>query len=88
MYRFLEEEAKRQANIEEITRKSLPLLEETSSPQEVEDDWITDFFDKCRIVSAEDMQRRFGRGGTEQCPPFGQGPHRWQSHYCRLSAEA
>lgn len=57
LHRFFEEEAKRQSNIEDITQKALPLLEEESSPQNMEDDWITNFFDKCRIVSDEDMQR-------------------------------
>src|SRR6266478_5107627 len=33
MYRFLEEEAKKQSNIEGITQKALPLLEEKSRPQ-------------------------------------------------------
>ena len=61
MHRFLEEEAKRQSNIEDITRKALPLLEEKSAPQNVEDDWITNFFDKCRIVSDDDMQRLWSR---------------------------
>jgi hypothetical protein len=57
MRRFLEEEAKKQANIESITEKTLTLLEEKSSPQNIEDDWITNFFDKSRIVSDADMQR-------------------------------
>lgn len=57
MHRFVEEEAKRQLNIEEITERALPLLEEKSSPQNVQDDWITNFFDKCRIVSDSDMQQ-------------------------------
>ena len=57
MYRFFEEEGERQSNIEEITEKALPLLEEESSPQDVQDDWITNFFDKCRIISDADMQR-------------------------------
>jgi hypothetical protein len=61
MYRFFEEEGKRQSNIEDITRKALPLLGEESSPQNVEDDWITNFFDKCRIVSDEDMQRLWSK---------------------------
>lgn len=55
--RFLEEEAKKQSNIEDITHKALPLLAEDSSPQDVANDWITNFFDKCRIVSDGDMQR-------------------------------
>jgi Protein of unknown function (DUF2806) len=60
-YRWFEEEGKRQANIEEITKKALPLLEEKSSPQNVESDWITNFFDKCRIISDEDMQQLWSR---------------------------
>lgn len=61
MHRFLEEEAKRQANIEEITRKALPLLGEHSRPQAVENDWITNFFDKSRIISNEEMQALWSR---------------------------
>ena len=61
LHRFLEEEAKRQSNIEGITLKALPHLTEDSSPQNVEDDWITNFFDKCRIVSDDDMQKLWSR---------------------------
>jgi hypothetical protein len=60
-YRFLEEEAKKQLNIEGITQRALPLLNEKSSPENVEDDWITNFFDKCRIVSDDDMQQLWSR---------------------------
>ncbi|WP_318460877.1 DUF2806 domain-containing protein [Photobacterium leiognathi] len=56
MHRFVEEEAKRQENMEEITKKSIPHLDETSNPENMEDDWITNFFDKSRIVSDEEMQ--------------------------------
>jgi hypothetical protein len=61
LYRFLKEEAKKQLNIEEITKKALPLLDEKSSPQNVEDDWITNFFDKCRLISDSDMQHLWSR---------------------------
>ena len=57
MYRFLEEEAKRQSNIESITSQALPLLNGEATPEKVENDWITNFFDKGRIVSDTDMQR-------------------------------
>lgn len=57
MHRFVEEEAKKQANIEDITQKAIPLLQEQSSPQDVENDWIANFFDKCRIVSDAEMQQ-------------------------------
>lgn len=61
MHRFLEEEAKKQTNIEDITQTALPLLKEESDPQNVEDDWITNFFDKSRIVSDSDMQQLWAK---------------------------
>lgn len=56
MHRFVEEEACRQENMEEITKKALPLLNEDSNPSAMENDWVTNFFDKSRIVSNEEMQ--------------------------------
>lgn len=61
MHRFLEEEASKQSNIEAITQKALPLLDDKSAPQNVEDDWITNFFDKSRIVSDGEMQQLWSR---------------------------
>jgi hypothetical protein len=61
MHRFLEEEAKKQSNIEAVTQKALPLLEGNSCPQNVEVDWITNFFDKSRIISDEDMQKLWSK---------------------------
>lgn len=59
--RFIEEEAKKQLNIEAITAKAIPLLEEKSAPQNIADDWITNFFDKSRIISDSDMQQLWSR---------------------------
>lgn len=56
LVRFVAEEARKQDNIESITQKAIPLLEEASNPKNVEDDWLVNFFDKCRIVSDEEMQ--------------------------------
>ena len=56
LIRFVAEEASKQNNIESITEKAIPQLTESSTPQNIEDDWITNFFDKCRIVSDEEMQ--------------------------------
>ncbi len=58
---FLEEEAKKQSNIEEITRKAITLLSGESEPQNIENDWITNFFDKSRIVSDSDMQQLWAK---------------------------
>jgi len=56
LHRFVFEEAKKQINIESITYKALPYLKEDADPNSVEDDWITNFFDKCRLISDEQMQ--------------------------------
>ncbi len=56
MHRFVEEQASRQKNMETITEKALPQLNEGADPGLMEDDWVTNFFDKSRIVSDEDMQ--------------------------------
>ncbi len=61
LHRFLEEEAKKQQNIEEITRQALPQLDDKARPQEVENDWITNFFDKCRLISDSEMQSLWSR---------------------------
>lgn len=54
--RLVSEEAKKQDNIESITEKAIPQLTSSSTPQDMDNDWIMNFFDKCRIVSDEDMQ--------------------------------
>lgn len=54
--RFIAEEAKKQENIETIAGKAIPQLEDKSKPEEMEEDWITNFFDKCRIVSDKEMR--------------------------------
>ncbi len=56
MHRFVEEEANRQENMEEITKKAIPQLEDKSDPSKMDDDWVTNFFDKSRIVSDSEMQ--------------------------------
>lgn len=61
MRRFVEEETKHQSNIENITSKALPQLDDTGDPSQIEDDWITYFFDKCRIVSDDEMQNLWSR---------------------------
>ncbi len=54
--RFVEEETRKQLNMESITRKALPHLADDASPEDMEDDWITNFFDKSRLVSDDEMQ--------------------------------
>jgi hypothetical protein len=56
LQRFINEESKKQKNIEDITIKSLPLVNDNAHPQNMEDDWISNFYDKCRLISDDEMQ--------------------------------
>ncbi|MEW6351934.1 MAG: DUF2806 domain-containing protein [Thermodesulfobacteriota bacterium] len=60
-HRWFEEESKKQVNMEQITRDALPLVTDNANPEAIEDDWITYFFDKCRIVSDTEMQSLWSR---------------------------
>lgn len=61
MHRFVEEEAIRQGNMESITKKALPQLQEQSDPSKMQDDWVANFFDKSRIVSDLEMQELWAK---------------------------
>ncbi len=61
LQRFLVEESKKQSNIEAITSIAIEHLDDKSMPQNVADDWITNFFDKSRIVSDSQMQTIWAR---------------------------
>ena len=61
LHRWVEEEAQRQKNMEDITAKALPQLDEKATPDSVEDDWLVNFFDKSRIVSDNEMQELWSR---------------------------
>ena len=56
LFRFVAEEAQKQSNIESITQQAHPQLEDEACPEKVEDDWIAEFFDKCRLISDAQMQ--------------------------------
>ena len=61
VHRWIEEEAQRQKNMEDITEKALPQLGEKATPDSVENDWLVNFFDKSRIVSDNEMQELWSR---------------------------
>ena len=61
MLRFRSEKARKQANMEQIISDAIPQLEVGSAPQNLADDWITNFFDKCRVVSDQEMQQLWSR---------------------------
>ena len=59
--RRIEEEAKHQKNMEDITTKASPHLNEDANPDAMNDDWVANLFDKCRIVSDDEMQSLWAR---------------------------
>jgi len=61
LQRFMHEESRKQRNIESITAQSIPQLNSEAKPEKIEDDWLTNFFDKCRLVSDEEMQSIWSR---------------------------
>jgi hypothetical protein len=61
LHRFIAEEAKRQQNIESITKRAIAEVSDKASPEKLEDDWIVNFFDKCRLISDEQMQGLWSR---------------------------
>ena len=60
-HRFIEEEAQRQTNMEDITAQALPQLNAEATPDLIENDWLVNFFDKSRIVSDNEMQVLWAR---------------------------
>lgn len=54
--RLVVEEIKKQENIESITEKSFSSLTEEATPENIEDDWLSNFFDKCKLISDDKMQ--------------------------------
>ncbi len=56
LVRLLQEESDKQKNIEEITKKAIPSLVDDAKPNEVEKDWLVNFFDKARLISDSEMQ--------------------------------
>lgn len=59
--RFVAEEARKQKNIEEIGSAALGDVRDDADPDEIEEDWIINFFDKCRLISNDEMQSLWSR---------------------------
>ncbi len=59
--RFVDEETRRQTNMETIAGKAISMLNPDAVAEKMEDDWIANFFDKCRIVSDADIQDLWSR---------------------------
>lgn len=60
-HRFLAEETQKQANIEDIAIMAIEDLREDAKPQDIENDWIANFFDKAKLISDKEMQSLWAR---------------------------
>jgi len=54
--RLLNEETLKQNNIENIIEKTIPLINDSSNAEILNDDWLSNFFDKSKLVSDSNMQ--------------------------------
>ena len=59
--RRIKENMRHQKNMEDIIAQAVPDVNETAKPDAMGDDWIANFFDKCRIVSDSEMQSLWSR---------------------------
>jgi endonuclease III-like uncharacterized protein len=59
--RFISEEVKKQMNMESIILKSLEIVSECSKPENIDEDWLLNFFDKCKTIGNEGMQSIWAR---------------------------
>lgn len=55
--RIIHEEKKSQQNIDNVLLGSLHSVTEEANPAGIDEDWLTNFFDKCRKISNSDMQQ-------------------------------
>lgn len=59
--RFEAEQVRNQANMESILRQAFPMIEPGAPAADVDLDWLAQFFDRCRLVGDEGMQRLWAR---------------------------
>lgn len=59
--RRIQEEMQFQENMESVIAKALPEVVEDATPESIERDWLSNYFNKSRIVSDEEMQHLWAR---------------------------
>nr|WP_286180634.1 DUF2806 domain-containing protein [Leptothrix sp. C29] len=59
--RFVHQEARKQANIEQITAQAAASLPEDAKVENLEEDWVAHFFKHCDTVSDKEMQSLWAR---------------------------
>lgn len=59
--RLVHQEARKQENIENITARAASAIPSNAKTEDLEEDWLTHFFDKCDKISDEQMQSLWSR---------------------------
>lgn len=59
--RFVDEETRKQVNMERIVDRAIQDVLPNAPTEDVEEDWIASFFDKCRSFSDDEMQDLWSR---------------------------
>lgn len=59
--RLAAEEVAKQKNMESVTAAALPLLNSGAKPDQIERDWLVNFFDKSRLTSDDEMQQLWAK---------------------------
>jgi len=59
--RFVQQEARKQENIESITAQAAHQLPPDAQTDDLEEDWLSHFFDRCEKVSDKEMQSLWSR---------------------------
>ena len=54
--RLVQQEARKQKNIESITARAAEEVPENANTEQLEEDWVAHFFDRCENVSDVEMQ--------------------------------
>lgn len=61
LLRLVRQEGKAQANVEAIAEKAIEYLLPAAQPEKLQDDWMSFFFERCKLVSNLDMQDLWAR---------------------------
>jgi Protein of unknown function (DUF2806) len=61
LVRLIEEEGKKQENIERISAQAIGELSPDAKPENIEKDWLAHFFDRSKLISDAEMQSLWSR---------------------------
>lgn len=59
--RLMQQEERRQGNIEDVIEKAIPLLEDGARPENIDDDWVAHFFRESQDISDESMKELWSK---------------------------